>query len=153
MFVERYYCELETIQIIGEFSILWCRFEQVFFGAKAFPGKVEEYSDSIVQSEENKQLYSSLKQAATDYLLSIDEGTIRSRIYSEENKGNENRRMHIYRFLNDESLDWVGCLLFIERIRDNLFHGLKDVYSLNHQKEMFIAICKLLDYFLKEVHM
>lgn len=155
MLLERYEISEDTIITIGEFSILWCRFEQVYFSMNATSIKLSKLANQIQIDKKFSELYTSVKSNSIKYLGCTDELTIQNRIYSERNPGKDDERQHIYNFLNGNSsqTDWIGCLLYIQRIRNNLFHGLKELYSLNDQKEMFISICELLNYILVKEHL
>lgn len=75
------------------------------------------------------------------------EDTIARRVYSTTNGGRPEYIARIKRFLETINLDFDGCMLFIERNRNNLLHGEKDIYTLPAQKDMFNAINTLLDKF------
>ena len=150
MLIDRYGINNDTVSIIGEFSILWCRFEQVYFSMHVTSAKLIDLANQIQNDDELSSLYDSLKSTSVKYLQNTDAPIIMNRIFSERNPGKEQDREQIYEFLNGDSSNpnWPGCMLYIQRIRNNLFHGLKDIYSLDKQKEMFTSICKLLNYIL-----
>ena len=154
MLLERYCINEETIKTIGEFSILWCRFEEVFFDRNASFSKIREWSKKLIINDELRSLYDSVKLSAIKYLTVIDEESIQERIFSKQHPGKPFEIDPILDFLNPEGSkqDWIGCMIYIQRIRNNLFHGLKSIYSLDDQRNMFIEICKLLDYILKQHH-
>ena len=146
MWTEKYNCDSNTVRVIGEFTILWCQFELLYFSNNANESKLLEFAqEHLLEVSYFENEYQQLKEAANKYLACIDQETIRHRIYSGKHRGNQEKHRHIISFLNDDAIDWVGCLLFIGRIRDNLFHGLKDVYTLNNQAEMIEAVCAVLD--------
>jgi hypothetical protein len=39
----------------------------------------------------------------------------------------------------------IGCLLIVQRIRNNMMHGLKDICDLNEQLELFQAANEVLE--------
>ncbi|MBB5336119.1 hypothetical protein [Pectinatus brassicae] len=80
----------------------------------------------------------------------IDDQTIETRIYSENRQPNVQQKKLISDFLEGKADNPLpGCSLFILRIRNNMFHGLKDIYTLNEQQEMFIGINSFLKFILK----
>lgn len=50
--------------------------------------------------------------------------------------------------INDNRELFLGGLLIIFRLRNNLFHGLKDCYSIDKQMEIFKSCNRFLDYLL-----
>ncbi|MHB8130077.1 MAG: hypothetical protein ACYDEX_13875 [Mobilitalea sp.] len=158
MFIkENYEVEVDTVFTIGEFSIFWCQFEQVVFDAEANTIKIlswaETFEDSIIDRGELTLLCANIRKYATKYLKNTEMATIQERVYSLKNQGNSTHQKLIYEFLNNSSseIHFLGCMLYIQRIRNNLFHGLKGIFTLNSQKEMFDSINRLFEYLLKAV--
>lgn len=149
--LEQYDLNPDTIFIIGGFSILWCQFEQRYFDSEAKTRKLFEWANRQTINDIIIDLCSCVRNEANEYLGKMDMDSIRQRIYSETNQGSQEHRAQIHSFLeNDDSeTHFIGCMLFIQRIRHNLFHGLKGIYTLNSQKKMFDSINKLLDYILQ----
>ena len=142
---EKFKITSDTIASIGMFSILWGRFELCNFNPKIDENRIKRWASRYKLSADQKAVYYSIQSEADNYLGTIDKETIRERLYSEQNKGCEPNRDLIYKFLtNPDELCVAGCFLFIYRIRNNLFHGLKDIYALNDQKEMIDTICNML---------
>ena len=104
MLLERYEINEDTVIAVGEFSILWCRFEQVFFSMNATSSKLNKLANQIQMDNELFELYTSVKSNSIAYLGCTDELTIQNRIYSERNPGKDDERQHIYNFLNGDSL-------------------------------------------------
>lgn len=140
----------DTVLTIGQFSILWCWFEQDLFDSSSNPFKLKEWAEIYFRTNESnehlKQLCVSVCEKAKHYLGEVDDSSVRYRIYSAVNQGNSTLRDIIHTFFEgDYSMEYfIGCILYIGRIRDNLFHGLKGLHTLNNQKEMFDSINELL---------
>lgn len=149
--LEQYYgLEKETIYTIGEFSILWCYFEQSIFNSEANPFKMLNWAKKRELSSELIALCENIKEKAIIYLNGIDDATIETRIYSVNRPPNDEHRKLISDFLEgDTDNPLLGCTLFILRIRNNMFHGLKDIFTLNKQREMFLSINEFLQFILK----
>lgn len=150
LLVERYGLNEGILISIGQFSILWCQFEQYFFDSDAKQWKIIKWAENYPVDEVLLACCENVRSSSSTYLCDTGMLTITNRIYSESNQGNEETQKFIYNFLNriDPETTLKGCMLYIQRIRDNLFHGLKAVYSLNDQKYMFDTINKFLNYIL-----
>lgn len=142
------YVSTKTISIIGEFSIWWGQFELIVFQNNLKTYDLIKWSNSIELDNTNiNELCNDIRNRAVDFLTNINDCTIRDKLYSEKNNGNSTQRKLILDFLSNKSDNqFAGCMLFIERIRNNLFHGLKDIYSFNNQSEIFISINSLFKY-------
>lgn len=149
--LEQYYgLEKETIYTLGEFSILWCYFEQKIFNSEANPSKMLNWARRQEFTFELITLCENIKEKAIIYLNGIDDTTIETRIYSLNRLPNDEHHKLISDFLKgntDNSL--LGCSLFILRIRNNMFHGIKDIFTLNDQREMFMGINAFLQFILE----
>jgi len=145
----------DTILAIGQFSVLWCWFEHDVFDTHLIPKDLKAWAKIYFYKKASdpqlKSLCESVRYSSKDYLGKIDEQLIRDRIYSPINQGKDDEHDAIHAFFEDNfSLDYfIGCLLYIHRIRNNLFHGLKGLHTLNCQKEIFDSINALLIYILR----
>lgn len=147
--LERYRIKDDMIKSVGEFSILWCQFEQCFFDADATTNKLQKWAESKDCDKELIAQCEKVKDATIEYMPEISKKAIQERIFSEKNHGTLEQRNIIYDFLTKETT-LIGCILYIYRIRNNFFHGLKDIYRLNDQNEMFVQINTLLNRILKK---
>lgn len=149
--LEQYFdLDKETIYTIGEFSILWCYFEQNIFNSEANPSKMLNWARRQELTSELITLCENIKEKAIIYLNGIDDTTIETRIYSLNRLPNDEHRKLISDFLEGNTNNsLLGCSLFILRIRNNMFHGIKDIFTLNNQREMFIGINAFLQFILK----
>ena len=154
MRVNQYGISNETISVIGEFSILWCAFEREFFSNNATSAGIQHWAEHCPVTGDLLVLCEKLRTVSVEYLKIIDIHTIRYRLYSDKDNGKPERIELILQFLENSNEHSVvpGCFIFIQRIRNNLFHGLKDIHTLNDQKAMFQAICDILDYTLNTEH-
>ena len=151
--LEQYYSlEKETIYTLGEFSILWCYFEQSIFNSEANPSKMLNWAKRQESTSELITLCENIKEKAIIYLNDLDETTIITRIYSENRPPNNEHRKLISDFLESNTDNpLLGCSLFILRIRNNMFHGVKDIFTLNDQREMFMGINAFLQFILIKI--
>lgn len=149
--LEKYYgLKEETIYTIGEFSVLWCYFEQVIFNSEVNPFKMLNWAKRQELTSELIALCKNIKEKANIYLNDIDDATIEIKIYSVNRPPSDEHRKLILDFLEGESDNpLLGCSLFILRVRNNMFHGLKDIFTLDKQREMFLGINEFLQFILK----
>ena len=145
----------DTVFTIGQFSILWCWFEQDLFDSNLTSSKLKNWAGNYFRANESnehlKHLCVSVCEKSKFYLGEVDDTLVRNRIYSTTNQGSSESRNTINAFLEGNfSTDYfIGCILYIGRIRNNLFHGLKGLHTLDEQKEMFNSINELLLYILQ----
>ena len=154
MNLDEYYISKPTIEAVGVFTILWCQFEQYKFNTNASTPKIREYANTFDLSVDLKALVLALavKRESNIYLGTSDPERLRDRIYSAENRGKAEDVQAVLDFLDgfSKQLNFTGCLLYIQRIRNNLFHGLKDIYTLDRQRKMINAISELIYYLLNK---
>jgi hypothetical protein len=151
---EKYDLDCKTVLVIGEFAILWAQAELLFWKNDANPKCIHKWVDKFFMSktdiaDEFWDLYESIKQSINSYLGCIDDDIIRSKILNKQRERRiEEHLCYIRKFLKDDGHYPHGLFLYIYRIRNNMFHGEKDVYTLDKQLEIFIPINKMLTYLL-----
>ena len=154
MNLDEYNISKATIESVGAFTILWCQFEQYKFDSNANTSKIKEYANTFDLDADLKTLVLALavKEESRRYLGTTDAERLKDRIYSEQNQGRPEDVQAVLDFLNvfSKRLNFTGCLLYIQRIRNNLFHGLKDIYTLDRQRKMIDAISELIYYLLNK---
>ena len=136
-----------TIMELGKFTVLWNLFERNFFSNNCNPGKIKEVASKIIiNSEAIKEFADVLnkrrelfEQEIIDY---IETGLYPNGAHQGRNEDNE--MMQQFMGQNGEYTN-CGCLLAINRIRNNLLHGLKCVSELDDQIELFKAVNKILE--------
>lgn len=136
----------ELVMEIGKFAILWNIFESDYFDKQCTPEKIKSACtrlsiDKIKQSNLAKALNerrSWFGQLYIDY--------IKDNLYSDTRKPSEDKINAIENFLKQEGDNLIyGCLLSVQRIRNNLMHGLKCVEELNSQLDLFKAVNDVLE--------
>ncbi len=152
--LDEYNISKATIESVGVFTILWCQFEQCKFDSNANTSRIKAYASTFDLDVDLKALVLALavKEESRCYLGTTDAERLKNRIYSEQNQGKTEDVQAVLDFLNvfSKRLNFTGCLLYIQRIRNNLFHGLKDIYSLDRQRKMIDAISALIYYLLNK---
>lgn len=153
MVAEEYGINEETVRIIGEFSILWCAFESMYFKSNLKPPDLQLFSESVAEvaktDEKFSKLYESIQFFSAKRFGKITKKAIQSRLFSDKHKGKKAEIDSISKFLkgSTKEMEMWGCMIYVQCIRNNLFHGLKEIASLDSQKDLFISICNLLSYF------
>lgn len=165
----------ETILELGKFSILWAKFEleycnnqcsdKLFFNNKIFLNSSKNVNDKNTITARNnfrnycnfKLNFKELSHNLIDSLLNYFNQTketitpkiIHESLYSKNFKCYYTQVDDIIcnNITNNEEL-LLGSLLIIFRLRNNLFHGLKDCYSINNQIHIFKNCNCFLDFLL-----
>lgn len=135
---------------IGKFAILWNHFEHFHCNNHCDPSRIKEIANFIVISEDKMNL---LREALKNRMDISEEDThvyVYKGLYptgSIDTKKEENKQ-YMERFINNDSdqmNNTIGCLLIIQRIRNNMMHGLKDISELSGQLELFQAVNGVLE--------
>lgn len=136
---------------IGEFTILWAHFELLYFNNYCKAGLIK----SKVKNNHfnlNKEIIDKCKELKNELLKSlyisntnISTEIIHEKLYSHEyNKTYTEIDTVLTQDTTDKEL-LIGMLLVLYRLRNNMFHGLKDCYTINSQNKLFIKCNELLD--------
>ncbi len=144
-YIKEHFVDEETILTLGTFTVLWAQFELEYCDKFASPSKIHDLMKEYHPNTKLCSLYVDIKTKALEYIGKYNKDTIAKRVYSTTNGGRPQYIARIKCFLETSDLDFDGCMLFIERIRNNLLHGEKDIYTLPEQKDMFDAINTLLN--------
>ena len=142
----KYGFQPETVTVIGEFTICWNQFELQYCETFAKPQKILNLDFS--------QLADSLSPLVTTFKselllwfklvnVAVDDDGVKRVMFSINNDGKQYRD-GIVKYLSSDSTDINLCLLCIERIRNNLLHGLKDVYRLDEQAALLQSAVNIL---------
>lgn len=141
-------CSLQqdTVLAIGKFAILWNIFESQKFENDCTVNKIEKLK--LNKSEQWHQLAEVLKRRQEQFALTEEQYITRKL----RRQGlNSERIEKINKFLQSNGQeDIVGGLFAIYRIRNNMFHGLKDYQMLDGQKELFNAVNNVLESILRD---
>ena len=140
----------DTIIEIGKFTILWNIFENNKCNCNCDTDKLIQLVSDISSNEYWQNLARILQKRKglrgynvdeyVDYGLSLGRGL--SPIEKEDVKNF---------MLSDGKECLAGGLLAIYRIRNNMFHGLKDWIELERQKELFAKLNEFLTYAIRNL--
>lgn len=138
-----------TVDEIGKFAILWNVFEKTKCGSDCDSQKLINLgnNDAIRTIADVRQIFARALQrrmnlfhvAATDYV----ENHLQMRLG--RNLSPEHKQL-ICNFIQSNGLECIsGGLLAIYRLRNNMFHGLKEWWDLDSQVELFASMNKVLE--------
>lgn len=152
MLIERYKINNDTVTTIGEFSILWCQFEGQLFGKNMEIDDLKEWADEYLDDGSLETYCKAIKREALDFLEPDAAEAFLNRTFIKKNKGDFESRKLVSNFLDVENPEIIfkSYMIYILRVRNNLFHGLKGICLLDNQKSMFTAINELLNYILEK---
>ena len=146
----------ETVIEIGKFAVLWCAFEKDQCGNECSPNKIIEMEGRIEKLNKIpfKKLADELKKRSEHLRLDID-NYVKTNLYPKHGaritpKDKEEYMPTVIEFITSKGNNRpIGALLAIYRIRNNIFHGLKDLHFLDDQRELFKAISAVLEEIIK----
>ena len=151
------FVDKDIIFEIGKFAILWNMFERDC-GCNASSTNIKNYMTKIDNSY-NKEIFENFIDVVKEIAKKIypDEEDFLEKYISHNlyPKDDERARISDFEiknelpmvksfFQNPSKDNWVGVLFAIKRIRNNMFHGLKDEYFL----DFFKSINDILEYLI-----
>ena len=139
----------ELVLEIGKFSIWWNMFESQKFDCSFSYEKANEFANKITNDKDNcfKKFAAELKERAMNIFDGQDdclEKYIKTKLYPTTDcraritkREKEECANKVLKFISSDGQEYFeGALLAIYRIRNNMFHGLKDEFRI----ELFRAI-------------
>ncbi|HBR32164.1 MAG TPA: hypothetical protein DD733_08795 [Clostridiales bacterium] len=147
-FLSSIYIENDTITELGCFSILWGRIEYCFFENFFKVDNLDDISTELCNNTNLTECHDKIIKILYDWSTNKNIVEIVSRLRPQKNV-HGTKLSSILGNSNANNEDKMWAVLFIcSRIRNNMFHGEKDEYQLNRQKELFAIIndflCELL---------
>ena len=132
-----------TVEEVGKFAILWNKFEKDKCNNHCSTGKLRKIS-IFAPSEHFQNLARTLKHRSELLGLRYD-AYVRRGLSMGHGLNSEDMDL-ILAFMNSDGKDnLAGGLLAIYRIRNNMFHGLKEWTDLDNQIELFEAMNNVLE--------
>ncbi len=136
--------EQNTVIAVGKFAILWNIFEKNKCCNNCYPEKLIEISNRLENSEAFQLFANALTNRAVTFNIDSFEY-----VQHQLAMGNGLRSEHkelIRSFMNSGGTDNVaGGLLAMYRIRNNMFHGLKEWSDLDNQIDLFVSMNEVLE--------
>lgn len=132
----------ETVMELGKFAVLWNLFEKEFCDQNCNPKELREVATKIIIDEEIMQSFAVAINARCIWFEMMISEYARKSLHPENAKmSSEEEIEYMEKFLRWEKDNRVlGCLLIMNRIRNNLMHGLKIAEQLDDQIELFKAV-------------
>lgn len=147
MWIKNFELDDGTVMEVGKFAVLWNLFEKHFCQNKCNPKKLKEIAPEVIIDEcvmMNLSKALNIRRSWFDMMISD---------YAKESLHPENANQS-----KDEDIDYMiqflefngdnillGCLLVINRLRNNLMHGLKIAEQLDNQIDLFKATNAVLE--------
>ena len=143
MLDEVYQLQSNIINVIGEFVIHWSLFEEFYQGRNANPMKIKGLNLSIFDFGDKPErfrilLCDHIKQRG----LRVDEEGIFKVLFTAT--GDKGWLPTAKEFILGNSDDAHDCLICVYRIRNNLLHGEKEIFSLRSQKDLIQSASDIL---------
>lgn len=137
----------ETVIELGRFAVLWNLFEKVHCGQDCTPKELTKIAPTIEIDEEIMQTLAVVLNARRIWFqMMVSDYAIKSLHPDNARMSREEEIELMEDFLKWKSDNRVlGCLLIINRIRNNLLHGLKIAEQLDDQIELFKAVNMVLE--------
>lgn len=136
-----------TIMELGKFTVLWNMFEENFCSNNCNTSKIKEVASEILLNDEAIKEFADVLNKRRGLFQQEIIDYIKTGLYpngAHQGKDEDNEMMQQFMKQNGEYINY-GCLLTINRIRNNLLHGLKCVSELDNQIELFKAVNKILE--------
>ena len=134
---------------IGKFAILWNYFEHSHCNNHCNSSKIKEIANFInISEEKTNNLREALKNRMDIYEENITSYVHQGLHPTGSYPPKEQDELYMNLFINDNNepiINTIGCLLVIQRIRNNMMHGLKDIHELESQLELFKAVNGVLE--------
>lgn len=136
-----------TVMEIGKFSILWNKFEHDWCGNNCNPAKIKEIANITRLSTEAQAQLARVINKRRSWFDQLEMDYIRDSLHPENAHGSTEDDIELMRKFLEQSGDKLpcGCLLVINRIRNNLMHGIKMIEELDGQIELFRAANAVLE--------
>lgn len=149
-FIKQINASDEIVNTLGKSSLLWNAFECKLFNQSCTVSKIKNCQDYDCFNKES--YYTNLINELLTYLQldkqNITKEIIKAKLYSEDRNEYHNEVEQVLKSdLHGKELQ-IGTLLILLRLRNNMFHGLKDCYNINSQLNLFIAANSLLNYIM-----
>lgn len=133
---------------IGKFAILWNRFEHFHCNHDCNSRVIRKVANSIsIDKEKMNGFRIALKHRIEkhgDDIIYIHQALHPNGAYRSSDE-DERKMLHFINNDINEIDNIIGCLLIVQRIRNNMMHGLKDICDLNDQLELFQAANEVLE--------
>lgn len=134
----------DTVEAVGKFAILWNLFENNKCDNNCEPNKLIQIGSKLDTSEAFQLFANALKDRAV--VFNVDDFEYVQNHLSMGNGLRQEYKELVRSFMNSGGIDNIaGGLLAIYRIRNNMFHGLKEWLDLDNQINLFVSMNEVLE--------
>lgn len=147
MKIKNYDLNNELILEIGRFSVLWNCFERSQCSNNCSPRQIKAVCQNLcIDKDKINELAKVINTRREIFNVSISD-YVQDGLHPEAARSSNPKEKELINiFLEQREGDsTVGCLLAINRIRNNLMHGLKQIEDLNNQLDLFRAVNEVLE--------
>ena len=142
----------QTVMEIGKFTILWNIFEKEKCRLNCNSRKIIQLTQNATTNKHWQDLANAL-QMRTQLVGNNTRTYVNERLSQGYGIRRDDDKEQIIEFIDSEGRkSLAGGLLAIYRIRNNMFHGLKDWTELDSQIELFVKLNEFLTYTLTDSH-
>ena len=147
MYIRSYNLSEEIVREIGRFAILWNCFENTFLRCECSAGQIRnQYVNIYIDKSSQVEFAKALNNRLRNFHISVQE-YVDDRLHPAlADPSNPANKQAMKDFIEQRGEDnRLGCLLIIYRLRCNMMHGLKEIYDLNNQLELFSTMNDVLE--------
>jgi hypothetical protein len=135
----------ETLQVVSSFTLIWNFFENTACDRKANIGKFERIAAALAEGNERLPGLAEALQFWTDRYY---DGAAFNTLFEGLEFREGDRRDHVEAVLSGARADLrsqlLAVMIIVYRLRNNLFHGLKEFATLNGQIGNLDTACRAL---------
>jgi hypothetical protein len=135
----------ETFRVVSGFTLLWNLFENAVCDNEA---KVDSFDEIAIAIAEHNQLPDEVREGIRFWTDRYRDGAGFNFLFKGLNFRPRDRRDHVEAVLSGIRVDahsqLLAVMIIVYRLRNNLFHGLKDIATLNDQVFNLDTACQVL---------
>lgn len=149
MIIAKQKIKSSIVNEIGKFAILWSCFERYCCNNHCNSSILKNKSELISISDEKAKILHDTLKKRMEINNNNTNDYIQCGLYPKgSNQHSKDDELYMEQFINDSDKpndNIIGCLLVIQRIRNNMMHGLKDIHGLEEQIDLFQAVNGVLE--------
>ena len=141
-----YVLKEETLRTVSSFTLMWNLFENTLCGSHADVSALDQVATTIAGA--NNGLPDDIRGALQFWSDRYLKNGQFNYLFKGLNFRKRDRRAHVEAVLSgsatDEHSQVLASLIIVYRLRNNLFHGLKEIGALNEQVQNLDVACRVL---------
>lgn len=145
---------VDSLKTVNDFTLLWMIYEGRLYDSNYKSLRMIELVESGVVRLTNLDEYWTYFTERYTTSPTVLNTTFDQLAFSEQSKNDKNRLLTILTNQTPTDVErTIAILLIVARLRNNLFHGIKQLASLNLQRENLEMATKAIGDVLKRVHL